>query len=77
VGNAGNTALLVHEGKKAKNAFNPTSTENADFKIFLPVIRCLLTESKSHGSGIIVDNGRAAEPASSPGACADTTRQQW
>merc|ERR1719401_3104206 len=41
--------LLVHEGKKAENAFledrtlpDSTSTDNAEFKIFLTIIKRLL-----------------------------------
>jgi len=51
VDDGGDMTLLIHEGKKAEDAFNkdkslpdPTSTDNAEFKIVLTIIKGLLEE---------------------------------
>merc|ERR1719359_844117 len=49
VDDGGDMTLLIHEGKKAEDAFakdgtlpDPSSTDNAEFKIVLTIIRRLL-----------------------------------
>jgi len=51
VDDGGDMTLLIHEGKKAEDAFlkdgtlpDPTSTDNAEFKIVLTIIKRLLEE---------------------------------
>ncbi|KAL7551003.1 hypothetical protein ACHAWF_018033 [Thalassiosira exigua] len=54
VDDGGDTALLIHEGKKAEGAFSkddtlpdPSSTDNEEFKIFLTIIKRLLESGET------------------------------